>query len=683
MPATPVLRRRNGRPQACEPCRKRKVACDHSQPICERCIKRRQVGDCVYVLSPGSPKPAIESRCPSSPAYSTSPKTYQNGIPTTRTEVSTPKSSEVLSSRTTAPGYLGFTSFSAVFEETQISLSEHTRLQGAQETPPASDAQSQASLVQDAFVLSPRTQEACMYILRNVPEPSRGKICLRGSPVESWVYYFLDEVLDSLYATFGHYFGPQRSDASLQELARIISRNTALPFSDEDDITPSEWKAQFSGANTRWETLGLFFAFWDFTVKSVSLEKSLTQDEYGRPSRITKDAVDFCVELCNEFSPANSMFLFLSFRRLVVETQINGDINRQSWKLLSETVALLTYMGYHVLPDTPKYIPTFASEIKRKLYYHIYTIHMSLVSLTGRPPLMSHRYCTTPIPLDIPNHILFCDDKESFLKVLDGIDHKGWDKAGRKLSSSPMRARAKTALLREEILYFALGPKQDVSVEALVDVKTRVSRLYPEEFPKFLQNDTSLFDSGNEVAVIYFSLVISLEHLLNMFFIERLLLRHGHIQNELLSVSFDMVTNTLLFWTHQDSLSPWRADCEWLIMAFGVPAGGILCQELLKPTVHNDPRITRSSIIQKLSLLVGFLDWIKPSAPNGDLCGKCKMIIKHVLDQALNAPATGFTSAEGFAFDWDLSTQVDFDFDLLDTFGWTRSDFSLSQQSNV
>jgi len=117
-------------------------------------------------------------------------------------------------------------------------------------------------------------------------------------------------------------------------------------------------------------------------------------------------------------------------------------------------------------------------------------------------------------------------------------------------------------------------------------------------------------------------------------------------------------------------------------MAFGVPAGGILCQELLKPTLHNDPRITRSSLIQKLSLLVGFLDWIKPNAPNGDLCGACKTIIKHVLDQALNAPAPGYESAPGagLGFDWDFTTQVDFDFDLLDTFGWTRSEPSLSQQ---
>ncbi|KAI1082157.1 hypothetical protein F5B20DRAFT_24555 [Whalleya microplaca] len=119
-------------------------------------------------------------------------------------------------------------------------------------------------------------------------------------------------------------------------------------------------------------------------------------------------------------------------------------------------------------------------------------------------------------------------------------------------------------------------------------------------------------------------------------------------------------------------------------MAYGVPAGGILCLELLKPTLHNkphsDPNITRSSIIQKLSLLVGFLDWIGPSAPNGDMCVDSKSVIQRVLDQTLNATSSVYEAPA--QFDWDTSTQLDFNFDLLDTFDWNRPAFTLGQQSN-
>ena len=120
-------------------------------------------------------------------------------------------------------------------------------------------------------------------------------------------------------------------------------------------------------------------------------------------------------------------------------------------------------------------------------------------------------------------------------------------------------------------------------------------------------------------------------------------------------------------------------------MGFAAPAGGILSMELLKPrsstseshpgTNPQVPLLSRSSIVQKLSLLVGFLDWINPSAPNGDLCSECKSVIQRVLDQTLNvAPTDGFAAPDPLD-GWDLSsTQLDFNFDLLDTYDWLRPD---------
>jgi hypothetical protein len=111
-------------------------------------------------------------------------------------------------------------------------------------------------------------------------------------------------------------------------------------------------------------------------------------------------------------------------------------------------------------------------------------------------------------------------------------------------------------------------------------------------------------------------------------------------------------------------------------MAFAAPGGGILCSELLSPTFHGthpkNPKLSRSTIVQQLSLLVGFLDWVGPSAPNGALCANCKSIIQRVLDHNLNA-----TTASGGALGalaWDFSAPLDFNFDLLDTFDWLRPD---------
>jgi hypothetical protein len=111
-------------------------------------------------------------------------------------------------------------------------------------------------------------------------------------------------------------------------------------------------------------------------------------------------------------------------------------------------------------------------------------------------------------------------------------------------------------------------------------------------------------------------------------------------------------------------------------MAYAAPASGVLCHELLRPTFRGthpqDKRISRSSLVQSLSLLVSCLDQIRANAPNGALCANCKRIIQYVLDYRLNALEESVPRMEDL--DWTLPSQVEFDFDLLDTFDWLQQD---------
>lgn len=44
--------RRNGKKQACEPCRKGKIACDHGTPHCGRCVRLKNTANCRYHPAP-------------------------------------------------------------------------------------------------------------------------------------------------------------------------------------------------------------------------------------------------------------------------------------------------------------------------------------------------------------------------------------------------------------------------------------------------------------------------------------------------------------------------------------------------------------------------------------------------------------------------------------------------------
>lgn len=87
------------------------------------------------------------------------------------------------------------------------------------------------------------------------------------------------------------------------------------------------------------------------------------------------------------------------------------------------------------------------------------------------------------------------------------------------------------------------------------------------------------------------------------------------------------------------------------LMCYAIPPSGVLCVELLKQSKNaaRSPHIhlPRSETIQNLSLLVGFLDWVRPGAPNYEICRRMSVIISQVLDQVLEGPSAAVSGATG------------------------------------
>lgn len=200
------------------------------------------------------------------------------------------------------------------------------------------------------------------------------------------------------------------------------------------------------------------------------------------------------------------------------------------------------------------------------------------------------------------------------------------------------------------------------------------------QFPiglKFNKDDVS--NPAVDPPTLYMRLLTRLEHLSNLFFIERLSYKGDNFYSpEMLDISLETITLTLCFWTQQNRLEGLQGDYEWLVMLHAAPAGGILCMELLKQP-HGKasatvPTITKSMIIKQLSLLVGFLEWIGPGAPGAHLCNSIKTVVERVMEQALNPPPRPVTQEE-FDSTWDVSLPEDmyeFNMGLLDTFDWLR-----------
>lgn len=74
-------------------------------------------------------------------------------------------------------------------------------------------------------------------------------------------------------------------------------------------------------------------------------------------------------------------------------------------------------------------------------------------------------------------------------------------------------------------------------------------------------------DVSVEASKLYAKILVHLEHLQNLFFIARLLIKWGYSNHaELLKVSFEMVAVTLVFWTHMDRLAGLHGGFGWLVI---------------------------------------------------------------------------------------------------------------------
>ncbi|UKZ91745.1 uncharacterized protein TrAFT101_006715 [Trichoderma asperellum] len=754
-----MLRRPNGRMQACDPCRSRKVACDHQQPVCRRCISRGQEDECVYTSSmPRKPLSLkrLSSRDPGASAGATtytSSNSFHAGESSPRTAglgpSRRPGSAEgyrslrraelrrqtnthvhdtqkvipplgpshtaysfespvdhagrrrqsinhelasttatpgghLLSDRASTPagdqesGYLGYISHSSVLQETESSLS---MIQGFQAFLPQLASNGSRQSVEGLRCHCSPTKEMCLVVLRGIPAPNVGHIeANKDSPLyrDSWMRVVGQRVLSDLHERFGSYLGLCRVDSQLEDIAHFLSENTTKPFR-EDEPDPEKWIGQFTGDNLRWESIGFIFSFIYFLPgECTAFDKDAAKKQWAQVSRV---CLGLCIDLSRRFASANSLLAQLYMRRSTLESVHTGDASYSSWGTGAESVALATFLGLHAESNSPSYEPSLASESRRLLFAQMFVGEKHAVLFTGRPPRLSHRYAFTPLPLDLRDEDLL-QGGEAIKEAVKSLDKNGWNTSGKVYAATFTRARYILSLLRDELIEIGIGKAaQKVACALLRDVKERQIEAI-KDFPSGLDyNPSDLADPDANINVLFARILLQLEQLQNLFLIERLLLKHGEMnKSTLLPISFRLVELTLLFWTHKDRFAPFRNDFEWLVMAFATPSGGILCMELLnssfKGSHPKNSSITRSNIIQQLSLLIGFLEWIDPSRPNGTMCVTTSAVMRRVLDHVLNAGSENMSWQPDNTLD---DMQLDFNFELFDTFDWIRPDVLTNQ----
>ncbi|KAF5721893.1 hypothetical protein FMUND_3377 [Fusarium mundagurra] len=603
------------------------------------------------------------------------------------------KSAKLMETPVPTPPFFGRAGHNEIFEEAKNCLSQldSSELDSQEACTPCSHS-TKAIRFQE---LPPSIRQSCLALLGCVFGPSYEHMIAQGTKNENrlWSNLTVPAVINSLEATFGAKL--DRRKLNLEHIAQQICNNTAQPFQDID-TSSQEWINQLCGPNLRWESIGLLWSVLRRIPGSFEpIEKNKVHIlESGTANKPVLAFLRHSINLARHFTLANVIILDLLFQKAIMESMIVGDASLICWSSFADAVSVMTYLGVHAEKLTGPYKPSLSSEHKRRLFGRVYNLDKAIVAFTGRPPLLNPRFCSTPPPLDLSDEDLLAGGAVLERAVLE-LDGRGWNLKGGVYPSSICRAGYLMAQILNDIIDISLGSGSNATIETIRNLKQRQLNVIaelprcliydpddPTDLPlpraEIQPYDKDLSDPPVETNIVSLKIFIRLTHLQNMFLLERLLLQYGCLdEGDVLLVSYEMITLTLLFWMHKDRFRDIRRDMEWLLMAFAVPGGGILCLELLSPTFQGkhpkDSRLSRSSIVQQLSLLVGFLDWVHPSAPNGDLCASCKTVIQRVLDYHLNNmdPMSDVGSLDQFSS--GLAGRLNFRFELLNTFDWLNA----------
>lgn len=138
--------------------------------------------------------------------------------------------------------------------------------------------------------------------------------------------------------------GDWGKDLHYEEIYSKITRNTARPFPDpRSPLSPWDFYTLFTGANLRWEFLGIVFSFAG--LGALSSERKLFKiDSQGSMSANAfaeemTAASTMCIEICKQLDKVNDLMLWLYVIHAALASDIFGEtsIVFREWKSLDQS----------------------------------------------------------------------------------------------------------------------------------------------------------------------------------------------------------------------------------------------------------------------------------------------------------------------------------------------------------
>ena len=322
--ASPLATRRNGKMQACEPCRQRKVACDHGYPVCRRCSRRPNGRSACYYVSPGQDARSGATAPSGRPGHETWTSDSQSKGPVALEDKFWSSPAARVPS-----GFFGPTSFSAVYLETEASLAVQSPSAASGPMPSSETPLGETMLPSLAEVeeMTNRDQVAsqlAVRVLQVIPTcdeiaTASFRLRLHTNTNDQWMRMIGEKLVATTWETFGPYLRDRTNITKLREFGGMICINTRRIIKEDQD-DPQAWLESFSGSNLRWEAVGMIF----LCAALGELSASTSADPRRVVGRYT-EYCSSCITLANMGGSSGSLMLSLLYQRSMLHAYLHGD----------------------------------------------------------------------------------------------------------------------------------------------------------------------------------------------------------------------------------------------------------------------------------------------------------------------------------------------------------------------
>ncbi len=192
-----------------------------------------------------------------------------------------------------------------------------------------------------------------------------------------------------------------------------------------------------------------------------------------------------------------------------------------------------------------------------------------IAMLTGRPPALSHRYYTCPLPLDLPDSILL-EGGESLQREIDALDENGWNTKGEIYDGTICRMTVLSAIIQDEVIELFLGKPAYFSMERVKyastpsstknihltfmssDLKTRTFQTFAT-IPHLTSVTEEILIASDSDCWMWRLFFARMDYLRIHFLLERLRVERGHeSKQDLLDVSRELIDLTVFLWLQRD-----------------------------------------------------------------------------------------------------------------------------------